>query len=51
MDKLKGSEYTTIRIPKALRDQLQKAGHKGETYADVIQMLVEAYAGKKAERG
>ena len=41
MAELKKPDYTTIRIPKELRDRLQAAGHKGQSYAEIINALLE----------
>ncbi len=35
------NKYTTIRIPKTLRDALSDIGKKNETYEDVIKRLIE----------
>jgi len=34
--------HTTIAIPTALRDDLKSFGEKGETYAEIIERLVES---------
>jgi len=42
MGKMKNMmETTTITLSKATVERLKKLGHKGETYEDVVQRLLE----------
>lgn len=34
---------TTISLTEGTRDELKKYGHKGETYDEILQRLMEAY--------
>jgi len=33
--------YTLIRVTRKTKDKLLKLGHKGQTYDDVINMLID----------
>jgi len=32
---------TTIQIPRSVLDRLQRQGHKGQTYADILNELMD----------
>lgn len=34
-------DITSIQIPKATRDRLRKFGHKGQTWAQILERLME----------
>jgi len=36
-------EYTTIRLPKKIVEELKSLGTKGETYEDIIKRLMEKW--------
>ena len=35
-------KYTTIAIPMKLKQEIKQYGMKGETYADIVQRLVDS---------
>ena len=43
--------YTLIRITRKTKDKLLKFGHKGQTYDDVINQLLDGYTDEYEVKG
>lgn len=43
------ADLTTIPLSKPTRDRLRALGRKGETYDDLLNRLMDVYAGRTVE--